>query len=66
MNCQLDIKLEQFTEEEIDVVLKKIKSRKAVGLNEIPPEARKQGGLIKESGFMLKKRQESDDIPQKL
>ena len=38
INDQLDIKLEQFTEEELDTVLKKIKSRKAAGLNEIHPE----------------------------
>ena len=35
---QLDIKLGQFTREEIDSVLRKIKKRKAAGLDEIPPE----------------------------
>ena len=35
---QLDIKLEQFTQEELDSVLRKIRNRKAAGLNEIPPE----------------------------
>ena len=35
---QLDIKLRQFTQEELDSVLRKIKSRKAAGLEEIPPE----------------------------
>ena len=35
---QLDIKLGSFTQEELDFVLKKIKNRKAVGLDEIPPE----------------------------
>ena len=30
---QLDIKLGQFTKEEIDAILKKIKSRKTAGLN---------------------------------
>ena len=35
---QLDIKLGQFTQEELDSVLRKIKNRKAVGLNEIPLE----------------------------
>ena len=35
---QLDIKLGLFTQEELDCVLRKIKNRKAVGLNEIPPE----------------------------
>ena len=33
---QLDIKLGQFTQE-LDVVLTKIKNRKAAGLDEIPP-----------------------------
>ena len=35
---QLDIKLGQFTREELDSVLRKIKNRKAAGLDEIPPE----------------------------
>ena len=35
---QLDIKLGPFTLEELDLVLRKIKNRKAAGLNEIPPE----------------------------
>ena len=35
---QLDIKLGSFTLEEIDSVLRKIKNRKATGLDEIPPE----------------------------
>ena len=35
---QLDIKLGPFTQEELDSVLRKIKNRKAVRLNEIPPE----------------------------
>ena len=35
---QLDIKLGQFTQEELDSVLRKIKNRKAVGHDEIPPE----------------------------
>ena len=35
---QLDIKLGWFTEGELDVVLTKIKNRKAAGLSEIPPE----------------------------
>ena len=34
----LDIKLGQFTQEELDIVLRKIKNRKATGLDEIPPE----------------------------
>ena len=33
----LDIKLGQFAQEELDSVLRKIKNRKAAGLNEIPP-----------------------------
>ena len=37
INYQLDIKLEQFTEEELDTVLKKIKSRKAEGIDKIHP-----------------------------
>ena len=35
---QLDIKLEPFTQEELDSVLRKIKNRKVAGLDEIPPE----------------------------
>ena len=35
---QLDIKLEQFTQEELNSVLRKIKNTKAAGLDEIPPE----------------------------
>ena len=35
---QLDIKLEQFIEKELDRVQKKIKSRKAAGLNKILPK----------------------------
>ena len=36
---QLDIKLGPFTKEELDSVLKKIKNRKAAGLDEIPPRS---------------------------
>ena len=35
---QLDIRLGPFTQEELDSVLRKIKNRKAAGLDEIPPE----------------------------
>ena len=35
---QLDIKLGSFTIEEVDSVLRKIKSRKTAGLDEIPLE----------------------------
>ena len=35
---QFDIKLEPFTQEELDSVLRKITKRKAAGLDEIPPE----------------------------
>ena len=35
---QLDIKLGPLTKEELDSVLRKIKNRKAAGLDEIPPE----------------------------
>ena len=35
---QLDIKLGQFTQEELDSVLRKIKNRKAAGLDEISPQ----------------------------
>ena len=38
INNQLDIKLGQFTQEELDVVLEKNKNRKATGLDEIPLE----------------------------
>ncbi len=39
---QLDIKLRQFMQE-LDSVLRKIKNRKAAGLDEIPPEVWKTG-----------------------
>ena len=35
---QLDIKLGLFTQEELNWVLRKIKNRKAAGLDEIPSE----------------------------
>ena len=35
---QLGIKLGQFTQEELDTVLRKIKNRKVAGLDEISPE----------------------------
>ena len=35
---QLDIKLRQFMEEELDSVLRRIRNRKAAGLDEIPSE----------------------------
>ena len=38
MSKQLDIKLGPFTQEELDSFLRKIKNRKAAGLDEIPPE----------------------------
>ena len=38
---QLDIKLGPFTQEELDSVLRKIKNRKAAGLDEIAPEVKK-------------------------
>ena len=38
INRQLDIKRGQFTQEELNIVLTKIKTRKAAGLNEIPLE----------------------------
>ena len=38
INNQLDIKLEQFTQEKLDSIQRKIKNRKAAGFDEIPPE----------------------------
>ena len=38
VNTQLDIKLGKFTQEELDVVLAKIKKRKAADLDKIHPE----------------------------
>ena len=35
---QLDIKQGPFMQEELDTILKKLKNRKAAGLDEIPPE----------------------------
>ena len=37
IDSQLDIQLERFTEENLNVVLTKIKSRKATGHNELLP-----------------------------
>ena len=37
-NNQQDIRLGQFTQGELDVVIRKIKNRKAAGLDEISPE----------------------------
>ena len=39
INSQLDVKLGQFMEEELDAVLKKITSKKAAGLYEISHDA---------------------------
>ena len=39
INSQLDLKLGQFTKEELDAVLKRIKTKESAGLDEIPPEA---------------------------
>ena len=41
INNQPDIKLGQFTQEKLNVVLTKIKNRKAAGLDEKPPEVLK-------------------------
>ena len=38
INNQLDVKLGQFMQDELDIVLMKIKNRKATGLEEILPE----------------------------
>ena len=38
INYQLDIKVGQITQEELDVVITNINSRKAACLDEIPPE----------------------------
>ena len=38
INNQPDIKVGQFTQEELDIVLTKIKTRKDAGLDEILPE----------------------------
>ena len=37
-NCQQDIKLEKFSKEELNVQRKRIKSKNALGLDEIPHE----------------------------
>ena len=39
INNRLDIKLEQFTQKDLDIVLTKNKNRKAAGLDEIPPRS---------------------------
>ena len=41
---QLDIKLGDFTTEELNEVLKKLKGRKAADLDEIPPLPPRYGG----------------------
>ena len=38
INSQLDIKLAQFTQEELNVIRTKIKDRKVAGLDKIPTE----------------------------
>ena len=38
ISWQLNIKLGPFTQEQLDSALRKIKNRKAAGLDEIPPE----------------------------
>ena len=42
INNQLDIKFGQFTQEEFNIVLRKIENRKAAVLYEIPPEVWKK------------------------
>ena len=42
---RLDIKLGQFTQEELDSLLRKIKNRKATGLDEIPPKSMEDLGI---------------------
>ena len=42
INNQLDIERGQFAEEEFDIILTKIKSKKTTGLNKIPPEIDKE------------------------
>ena len=44
---QLDMKLGPFTQEELDSVLRKIKNRKAAGLDEIPPGVEDKKILIR-------------------
>ena len=46
IDYQIDIKLGQFTQEELDVVLTKIKNRKAANLDKIPPEVRKFDDIL--------------------
>ena len=46
ITCQLDIKLGEFTEKELVAVLKKIKSRKAADVAEIPPDVWKKKNLM--------------------
>ena len=38
INGQLDIRLKQFTVDELDAVIRKIKNRKSAGFNEMPAE----------------------------
>ena len=42
---QLDILLGQFTQKELDSVLRKIENRKATGPDEIPPEKMEDKGI---------------------
>ena len=42
---QLDTKIGQFTQEELDAVVRKIKSRKVAGLNEPPPRSMENQGI---------------------
>ena len=45
VNKQLDIKLGQFIPEELNIVLIKIKSKKAAGLNKTPRKCEKKNGI---------------------
>ena len=38
INSKLDVQIEHFAEQELDTLLKRIKSKKPAGLDEIPPE----------------------------
>ena len=56
INNQFDNKLGEFKQEELDVVLSKIKNRKVAGLDEIPPEVWKTRTFDKGTVSMLQRR----------
>ena len=56
INNQLDIKFGQFSLNEFDIVQTKIKNRKAVGLDKIPPELWKSKEIRRRTALIVQRR----------